>query len=84
MNLKSALVDYTEHEFEALIAAIDDAKTEEERGELVEHFNKLVPHPAGSDLLFYPEDGADDSPNGVIQSIKNYCLSMGLPSFKDT
>ncbi|WP_085710842.1 MULTISPECIES: bacteriocin immunity protein [unclassified Pseudomonas] len=82
MDLKSNLAEYTEQEFKALIEAIDDADTEEARGELVEHFNKLVPHPAGSDLLFYPEDGADDSPEGVVQAIKDYCLAHHLQSFK--
>lgn len=83
MEFKSDLADYTEQEFKALIDAIDDAGTEEDRGELVEQFNKIVPHPAGSDLLFYPEDGIDDSPDGVVQTIKDYCLSKGLPGFKD-
>jgi hypothetical protein len=82
MELKSNLAEYTEQEFKALIEAIDDADTEEGRGELVEHFNKLVPLPAGSDLLFYPEDGADDSPDGVVQAIKDYCLANGLQGFK--
>ncbi|MFJ2714931.1 bacteriocin immunity protein [Pseudomonas sp. NPDC087346] len=82
MELKSNLAEYTEQEFKALIEAIDDADTEEVRGELVEHFNKLVPHPAGSDLLFYPEDGADDSPEGVVQAIKEYCHTHHLQSFK--
>lgn len=83
MEVKSDLADYTEQEFKALIDAIDKAGTEEERGELVAHFNKIVPHPAGSDLLFYPEDGLDDSPDGVVQTIKSYCLCNGLPGFKD-
>lgn len=82
MEFKSHLGDYTEKEFRSLIDSIDDAGTEEDRGALVEHFNKVVPHPAGSDLLFYPEDGADDSQNGVVQTIKDYCLSMGLRCFK--
>ena len=83
MGFKRCLVDYTEQDFKALIEAIDNAETEADRGALVEHFNKIVPHPAGSDLLFYPEDGADDSPDGVIEIIKGYCLSKNLPGFKD-
>ncbi|MGE8176013.1 bacteriocin immunity protein [Pseudomonas fluorescens] len=82
MAFKNSIADYTEQEFKALIGAIDDAVTEEHRGELVEHFNKIVPHPAGSDLLFYPVAGEDDSPDGVVQTIKDYCLSKGLPGFK--
>ncbi|MDQ0702679.1 hypothetical protein QF043_001471 [Pseudomonas sp. W3I7] len=83
MEFKNALGDCTEQEFEALIRSIEDAGTEEARGELVEHFNSVVPHPEGSNLLFYPKEGADDSPSGVAQSIKAYCFSKGLPCFKD-
>lgn len=84
MEFKRNLTDYTLQEFKDLIGAIDDAKTEEARNELVEHFNQIVPHPAGSDLLFYPEDEADDSPGGVVKIIEDYCVSKGLPGFKDS
>ena len=58
MELKDNLADYTKQELKALIGAIDDACTEEARGRLVEHFNKIVPHPAGSDLLFLSRRGS--------------------------
>ena len=83
MELKDNLADYTKQVFKALIDAIDDACIEEARGRLVEHFNKIVPHPAGSDLLFYPEDGADDSAEGVVQAINDYCIFKGLPGLRD-
>jgi len=83
MELKSHLADYTEQEFKALIQAIEGAKTEDERGELVDHFNKIVPHPAGSDLLFYPEAGEDDSADGVTSTVGDYCRANGLPGFKN-
>ncbi|WP_122314792.1 bacteriocin immunity protein [Pseudomonas cichorii] len=82
MELKTHLTDYTEQEFKVLIQSIESARTESERDELVDHFNKVVPHPAGSDLLFYPEAGEDDSVDGVTQTISNYCLDKGLPGFK--
>ncbi|MGN7742008.1 bacteriocin immunity protein [Pseudomonas sp. 22526] len=82
MELKSHLADYTEQEFKALIQAFEDARTEEERAELVDHFNKIVPHPAGSDLLFYPEAGEDDSADGVTRTVSSYCRDKGLPGFK--
>ncbi|MGY3305597.1 hypothetical protein ACVK1X_004921 [Pseudomonas sp. PvR086] len=83
MELKSQLADYTEQEFKSLIQAIEDAKTEDERGELVDHFNKIVPHPAGSDLLYYPEDGEDDSADGVTRTVGDYCRANSLPGFKN-
>lgn len=55
----------------------------EARGELVEHFNSVVPHPAGSDLLFYAEEGADDSAEGIIQTIAEWCATQGLPGLKN-
>ncbi|MDD2050868.1 bacteriocin immunity protein [Pseudomonas putida] len=82
MKLKTNLADYTEQEFKALIKAIDDSGTEEERDALVEHFNKVVPHPAGSDLLYYPEEGTDESPDGVVKIIQAWCLANGLSGFK--
>jgi len=82
MTLKSNISDYTELEFIELISAIDNATSEEARGELVEHFNTLVPHPAGSDLLFYPEEGADDSAEGVTKVVREWLASHGLPGFK--
>jgi hypothetical protein len=82
LRLKISLADYTKQEFKALIRSIDNAGSEEERGALVEHFNKVVPHPAGSDLLYYPEDGTDESPEGVVQIIHAWCLANGLPGFK--
>ncbi|WP_371228743.1 bacteriocin immunity protein [Pseudomonas sp. QE6] len=82
MNLKSNLSDYTERDFIAFINAILNAGTEDERGTMVEHFNLIVPHPAGSDLLYYPESGADDSPEGVTATIKVWCAAHGVPGFK--
>ncbi|MFJ2480241.1 bacteriocin immunity protein [Pseudomonas sp. NPDC087598] len=82
MELKSHLAYYTEEEFKSLIQAIEDARTEDERGELVDHFNKIVPHPAGSDLLFYPEAGEDDSLDGVTRAVSDYCHANGLQGFK--
>lgn len=84
MAAKTSLSDYTEDEFIRLIKAIDDAASEAEQGELVEKFNRVVPHPAGSDLLFYPEPGADDSPEGVVVVIKEWCRANGQPGFADT
>ncbi|MDY7563162.1 MULTISPECIES: bacteriocin immunity protein [unclassified Pseudomonas] len=43
---------------------------------------KLLPHPAGSDLLYYPQPGADESPEGVVQEIQTWCLANGVPGLK--
>jgi len=82
MTLKSNISEYTELEFFELISAIDNATPDEARDELVEHFNTLVPHPAGSDLLFYPEEGADDSAEGVTKTLQEWLINNGLPGFR--
>lgn len=79
---KDKLADYTEDEFKSLIQAIDGAEAESQQAELVAHLNKIVPHPAGSDLLFYPEPGAGESAEGIVQTIKDWCTANGLPGFK--
>ena len=55
--------------FIELIQAIKNVETESERDHLLEHFITATEHPAGSDLLYYPEPDAD-SPEGILQAIK--------------
>ncbi|KAA5845412.1 bacteriocin immunity protein [Pseudomonas chlororaphis] len=49
---------------------------------LVPHFQKLREDPAGSDLIFYPEDGADGSTEGITRIVKEWRAANGLPGFK--
>lgn len=80
MELIGKFSDCTEHQFKRFIEAIRDAETERDR--LVRHFIKVVPHPAKSDLLYYPEPGTDASVEGVIEIIKKWCEVNGSPGFK--
>ncbi|CAB5670611.1 Microcin-E9 immunity protein [Delftia tsuruhatensis] len=82
MELKRNLSDYTEQEFIIFIHAILNWRTEDERSELIAHFNSVVPHPDGSDLIYYPQVGADDSPEGITAIIKAWCATNRLPGFK--
>ncbi len=83
IELKSALIDYSEAEFTALIQAIKDCEGSEEwQGELIAHLNSLAAEAGGSDLIFYPEPGADNSARGIVQAIKAWCTANGLPGFK--
>ena len=84
MTLKNSVSDYTEKEFVRLLQRIigNDA-SEEEENKLVHHFNTLCGHPAGSDLIFYPEDGADDSAEGITPTLKAWRAANGLPGFKE-
>lgn len=84
MTLKNSLSDYTETEFIKLLQRIiENGASEEEENKLVHRFNTLCGHPAGSDLIFYPEDDADDSAEGITQTIKSWRAANGLPGFKN-
>ncbi len=83
---KQSLSEFTRAEFLDFVERISHAlaATEEEGNEWVGHFSDVVPHPAKSDLIFWPEPDADDSPEGIVAEIERYCREHGLPCFKDS
>lgn len=81
--MKANFSDYTESEFKDLLKRILSCDgSEKEVDQLVFHFEKISEHPAGSDLIFYPEDGADDSAEGITKTVKEWRAANGLPGFK--
>lgn len=84
--LKNSLSDYTEAEFIQLLEELAkedaEAETDDRADLLLLHFKKISQHPAGSDLIYYPEPGADNSPTGVTQIVKEWRAAQGLPGFK--
>lgn len=84
---KTRLTDFTRDEFRVFVKRFfdADAATEAESNAWTLHFNRLVaPNPSGSDLIYYPEDGVEDSPEGVVREVEEYCREHGLPCFKDS
>ncbi|NIG76095.1 bacteriocin immunity protein [Klebsiella sp. Ap-873] len=79
------LSDYSESEFLYLVRKICRAEgpTEEDENRLVREFRRLAEHPSGSDLIFYPDDGKDDSPEGIVKEVKEWRQANGKPGFKD-
>ncbi|MFJ7281482.1 S-type pyocin domain-containing protein [Pseudomonas sp. NPDC099000] len=85
MELKATLKDYTEPEFQALVNriwAVDLPKVDHDR--LINHFDRIVGHPKGADLLFYP---AEDDYNGhttgsVVYYVEDWHHKRGQPAFK--
>ncbi|MEP8646570.1 bacteriocin immunity protein [Enterobacter cloacae complex sp. SHL012] len=79
------LSDYTEEEFLELVRKIcnADAPTEEDENRLVREFKRLIEHPAGSDLIFYPEEGKDYSPEGIVREVKEWRKENGKSGFKE-
>lgn len=83
--IKDSLPDYTEHQFIELLKEIrkeDKAPTDDRADMLLLHFNKIVGHPSGMDLIYYPEPGADISAEGITRKIKEWREENGLPGFK--
>lgn len=48
------------------------------------HFwlRELAGHPDGTDLVFYPEPGEDNSAEGVTKTVKTWRAAQGLPGFE--
>ncbi|OCQ53306.1 Colicin-E9 immunity protein [Photorhabdus australis subsp. thailandensis] len=84
MNLKNKLEDYTEAEFLALLNKIfnGECKTEDEYHSLVKHIEIITEHPRRNGLIFYPENGVEDSPEGVLKVIKEWRAKSGRSGFK--
>lgn len=85
MELKAILKDYTESEFQALVNriwAVDLPKQDHDR--LINHFDRIVGHPKGADLLFYPpEDDTNTYLSGsVVYYIKDWHHKQGRAAFK--
>lgn len=83
--IKAALSHYTEDQFILLIKRIlleDAAETDDVADKLLLHFRTIVGHPSGMDLIYHPEVGADDSPEGITETIKQWRETNGLPGFK--
>ncbi len=83
--MDTTLSDYTEREFiqllEKLIADCGTA-SDDSLADLLEQFEHLTGHPAGSDLIYYPEPGEDTSAEGITKTVKKWREANGLPGFK--
>ncbi|MBF6033941.1 bacteriocin immunity protein [Pseudomonas sp. P155] len=56
--------------------------TEKQQIAAVMEYERLSEHPAGSDLLYYPEPGKE-GPERVVLEIKNWRKANGKSGFKD-
>ncbi|MDW6093299.1 bacteriocin immunity protein [Vibrio rhizosphaerae] len=85
MNLKNSINEYSEDEFLRLLQKIckADASSESKLDTLIDHFEDITEHPDGSDLIYYPDDPADATPERIVEIVKQWRMSQGLPCFKD-
>jgi hypothetical protein len=86
MSEKKSLCDYTEQEFLELVRNIYNAEgpTEEDDNRRVREFRRLTEHSSSSDLIFYPEDGKEDSPQGIVKEVKEWRKANVKPGFKES
>ncbi|EKT58121.1 bacteriocin immunity protein [Providencia burhodogranariea] len=84
MELRNNISEYTESEFLEFLTIICNADTENEAEQIkfVSHFEKITEHPKGSDLIYFPNDGDDDSPAGILKIVKDWRAKNGKPGFK--
>ncbi|WP_095156406.1 bacteriocin immunity protein [Pseudomonas sp. Irchel 3E13] len=89
MDLKPRIEDYTEAEFLAFVTLFfrNDSPLEGNaygawKGRLLDHFEAITEHPSGSDVVYYPPEGSEDSPEGVVKSVKEWRAANNKPGFK--
>ena len=86
---KEKLEDYTEAEFLAFLgeffhqtSGLKGQQLEEYRDRLLEHFEFVTEHPGRSDVIFYPKEGQEDSPEGILKEVKEWRAANNKPGFK--
>ncbi len=83
--MSKQLSDYTENEFIEFMRLIFNeniSDNDDRLDDLLEEFEELTEHPAGTDLIYYPDNEANCSPEGITAIIKEWRMSQGLPLFK--
>ena len=83
-TLSAKFEEYTEAEYLNLIHRLfkGDYSSEKQLDEVVELIVVTSEHPAGSNVLYYPAEGVEDSPEGVLNTIKDWRAANGKPGFK--
>jgi hypothetical protein len=65
------------------IRAANKGAPDEVLDPLLSRFCTITEHPDGTDLIYYPEAGADNSNEGIVRTVKAWRAAQGLPDFKD-
>lgn len=84
MELKNKFEEYTESEYMGLINRLFQGgfPSEEEHDSIVDNIVNTSEHSNGTGVLYYPEEGVEDSPAGVLNAIKTWRIANGKPGFK--
>lgn len=84
MTLKDRYEDYTESEYLNVINRLFQGRfpSEKEHDAFVDNIVSTSEHPNGTGVLYYPEEGVEDGPEGVLKAIKTWRAANGKPGFK--
>jgi hypothetical protein len=89
MELKYKLEEYTEAEFISFLEIffedndnLSGDEFEKQTIKFARHFGVITEHPRQSDVIFYPEEGQEDSAEGVLKEVKKWRAQSGKPGFK--
>ncbi|MFM2593461.1 bacteriocin immunity protein [Vibrio harveyi] len=83
---KKSITDYTEAEFLLFVKDIfkeNASDSDDALDELLDVFEEITEHPDGTDLIYYPENPGEDTPEGIVKIVKDWRASQGLPCFKE-
>ncbi|MFZ5935239.1 MULTISPECIES: bacteriocin immunity protein [Pseudomonas] len=91
MNSKEDKIsDYTERDFFKLVYGIYHADpvlypTDRAHTQGIIKFERLSEHPLGSDLIYRPNKvGIKDTPQSVVDAVRQWRIEQGLPGFKES
>ncbi len=85
MILKNHLCEYTEQNFLELLHEINRANEDEEDEILVpllEHFESITEHPAGTDLIYWAASDELSKPEQILEIIREWRIANGKDGFK--
>jgi hypothetical protein len=89
MIMREKYEDYTEAEFLQFLRGLyeerDDLSPDEfedfiDKG--VMHFELVTEHPDRSDVIFFPKEGCESTPEDVLRVVKEWRAANNKPGFK--
>ncbi|MDY4299037.1 bacteriocin immunity protein [Pseudomonas salmasensis] len=85
MKLKQSFSEYTKDEFLLLMQEIlkeNTAPTDERLDKLLQHFELITEHPAGTDLIYYAASDAESTIEAITERVENWRATNNKPGFK--
>ena len=90
MDFKSKYEEYTEAEFLEFLEeffnnhkGLDGDEYSAYINKLAQHFDSVTEHPEKNGVIFFPAEGVEDSPAGVLRTLKEWRAANGKPGFRE-